>query len=77
MYPNPSKSGVVAVETLEDLVNADLQVYTLDGKIVYSERIGLFNQRRVVNLTGMSQGQYIVRVRAAGFNVAKRFVVEH
>lgn len=77
VYPNPSKNGVVAVETLEDLVNADLHVYTLDGKLVYTERIGLFNQRRVVNLSGLSQGQYIVRVRAAGFNVAERFVVEH
>lgn len=75
VYPNPATSHQVSVETLEDLKNADLQIYTLDGKLVYSEHFDLFNVRRTVNMQGLAGGQYVVRVRAAGFNVAKRFIL--
>jgi len=34
------------------------------------------NQRQWLPLSTMGKGQYVVRVRSAGFNVAQRFVID-
>lgn len=76
VYPNPSKDGVVYVETLEDLPNAEVTVYTLTGQQVFKKTLPSLNARQLLPLTGMNKGQFIVQVRSAGFNVSKRFVVD-
>lgn len=76
VYPNPSKDGVVYVETLENLPNAEITVFTLTGQQVFSKQVESLNQRQWLPLSTMGKGQYIVRVRSAGFNVAQRFVID-
>ncbi|KAB7731871.1 T9SS type A sorting domain-containing protein [Rudanella paleaurantiibacter] len=76
VYPNPSKDGVVYVETLEDLPNAEVSVYSLTGQLVFTTTVASFNQRQLLPMSSLAKGQYVVRVRSAGFNVSKRFVVD-
>ncbi|MBO0938034.1 T9SS type A sorting domain-containing protein [Fibrella sp. HMF5335] len=75
VYPNPSANGVIAIETVEDLQNADITIATLTGQTVYSAKVASFNERKVINVQGLTAGQYIVRVRSQGFNVARRVLV--
>ena len=75
VYPNPSSDGSINIETLEDLKNADVNVFTLSGQMLYSTQVPLFDVRQSLNLTGLSQGIYLVRVRSAGFDVSKRVII--
>lgn len=75
VYPNPSVNGYIAVETVEDLQDADLTVHSLTGQLLYSEKVSSFNARRLVPVANFASGQYIVRVQAQGFNVARRVFI--
>ncbi|MEZ0487389.1 sialate O-acetylesterase [Fibrella aquatica] len=75
VYPNPSANGYIAVETIEDLQNVDLTVHTLGGQLVFSTKVPSFNERKLINVSGLTSGQYIVRLKTAGFDVAKRVLV--
>lgn len=75
VYPNPVQNGYIAIETIEDLQNVDLTVSTLAGQVVYSDKVPSFNERKLINITGLTSGQYIVRLKTAGFNVARRVLI--
>lgn len=76
VYPNPSRDGNLYVETLEDLPNAEINVYTLKGQLVFTKKVDSLNARQWLPLTTMGKGQFIVQVRSSGYNVAKRFVID-
>ncbi|GAB3891268.1 T9SS type A sorting domain-containing protein [Spirosoma agri] len=75
VYPNPVSDGVVTIETIENLTNALVTVYTLTGQELVSYSVPIFDERKLINLTGLAQGVYIIGVRSAGFNVSRRIVV--
>lgn len=77
VYPNPSKTGVIALETLENLQNAQISLYTLHGQLVYSSLMPTFDVRKTIDVNGLATGEYIVRVKATGFDVSKRVIVLH
>lgn len=75
VYPNPVTSGYFAVETIENLQNATLTVHTLAGQVVYSATVPSFSERKLIDVKGLTSGQYIVRLKAVGFNVGRRIVI--
>jgi len=75
IYPNPSPDKQVTIETLDNLTNATVTLYTLSGQEVWSATVAEFNERKFWNLTIVPAGQYIVVVRANGFKVSKRLIV--
>ena len=75
IYPNPSIDGVVNIETLEDLENAGVEVFSLNGQPLFSSIVPVLNERKSIDLSGLAQGVYLVRVRSAGFDVSKRIVI--
>ncbi|AQG82580.1 T9SS type A sorting domain-containing protein [Spirosoma montaniterrae] len=75
VYPNPSADGRVTVETVENLPDAEIDVFSLQGQKLFSGQVPVLNERKSVDLSGLSQGVYIVRVRASGFNVSRRIVI--
>lgn len=75
IYPNPTSDGVVTIETLENLKDADVRVFSLTGQQLFSTVVPLLDERKVVNLSGLTQGVYIVRVRSAGFDVSRRVII--
>ena len=75
IYPNPSATGAIAIETVEDLKDADIDIFTLTGQHVFSNQVPMLNARQLIDLTGLSQGVYLVRVHSAGFDVSKRIII--
>jgi hypothetical protein len=76
IFPNPTRGGVIAIETREDLTNAEVAFYNVDGSLIRTQQFPLLNQRRSINAGTLAPGVYIVRVRAPGVDVAKRIVVD-
>lgn len=75
IYPNPNPNKVIILETLENLVNATVTLFTLNGQQVFSTAVPVFDERKQLVLTGLPSGSYILRVQAASFNVSKRIIL--
>lgn len=76
VYPNPSPTGAVTLETIEDLQNAQVEVYNLNGQLLYSALVPIFNERKLVDLTKLNQGEYILRVKTANFDTSRRILIK-
>ncbi len=75
IYPNPAPTQQVTVETLENIQNAVVTIYTLQGQEALNFNVPSFSERQRLNLTAIPAGQYILQVRAPDFNVSKRILV--
>ncbi|WP_461052694.1 T9SS type A sorting domain-containing protein [Spirosoma arcticum] len=75
IYPNPSLTKQVSVETLADLTDAVIRVYTLTGQEVATVGVPVFRERQRLDFTTLPNGMYIMQVQAAGFVVAKRILI--
>lgn len=75
IYPNPTANGIVSVETLENLANATIDVFSLSGQLLLSNYVPLFNERKTIDLSGLSQGVYLVRIKSADFNISRRLII--
>ncbi|MFD2573378.1 T9SS type A sorting domain-containing protein [Spirosoma soli] len=75
VYPNPSRDGAVTIETIENFNNADVDVFSLGGQQLFSTKIPELNERKTVDLSGLAQGVYIIRVRSAGFDISRRIII--
>lgn len=75
VYPNPSRDGMVTLETLENLKDATVEVFALTGQQLVSYSIPIFDERKAVDLSGLAQGEYIIRVSSAGFNISRRVII--
>lgn len=75
VYPNPNPDRIVVLETQENLINATITISTLTGQLVYSVTSPTFDERKQLVLTNLLPGSYVLRVRADGFDVAKRILL--
>ncbi|GAB4001021.1 hypothetical protein GCM10028807_55950 [Spirosoma daeguense] len=75
IYPNPNPDKIVFVETQANLSNATLTLYTLNGQVVLTTTVGVFDERKQLILTGYPSGPYILRVQSGTFDVSKRIIV--
>ncbi|GHB70029.1 T9SS type A sorting domain-containing protein [Persicitalea jodogahamensis] len=76
IFPNPSREGIVYVETLENLANAEVAFYNINGSIIRTQRFSLLNERQRIDASTLPPGLYLVRVRAPGLDVTKRIVID-
>ena len=76
IFPNPSRGGVIAIETRENLANAEVAFYNINGSIIRTQRFPILNERRTIDAGTLPPGLYIVRVRAPGLDVTKRVVID-
>ena len=75
IYPNPNPDKIVLIETLANLTNATVTIYTLQGQVVSTATVPSFDERKQLALTGLPSGVYILRVQAADFDVSKRILL--
>ncbi len=77
-YPNPSNGTFNLRFSLENEGNADINIYDLSGKSVYSKSIsslsGLYEQK--IDLGQQAKGIYILKVSQEGKSIAKKLVIE-
>jgi hypothetical protein len=74
LYPNPTSTGQVTLETLNDWTNVRVRIFTLHGHEVYTTTIPSFAERQRVAFS-LPAGTYILTTEAAGFRATKRFIV--
>ncbi len=77
-YPNPNNGTFNLRFNLESEGNADVNIYDLSGKSVYSESIsslsGLYEQK--IDLGQQAKGIYILKVSQEGKSITKKLVIE-
>ena len=77
VYPNPSREGIVTLETLQNLENAVVQILDLNGVIVQYFSIPSFEERKMIDLSTLANGLYIVRIQSADFKATQKLVISH
>ncbi|OJV21341.1 MAG: hypothetical protein BGO21_10820 [Dyadobacter sp. 50-39] len=74
-YPNPNTTERVTVETLADVVNAEVQIIDSRGVVHRTFRVAKFDKQHYFNLTGLSSGLYIVRIVSSSLNASQKLVI--
>jgi len=77
VYPNPNRSGKVAIETLSDLTNVQIIISSLTGQVVYDEKFATLNIRKVIELTHLSEGEYILKLSSSTFRDSQRIIIDY
>lgn len=72
LYPNPNPDGNFLIETLADLSNATITVYTLSGQQVYQTTPTLLDGRRQISLAALLPGPYLILIQSGNTKVTKR-----
>lgn len=75
IYPNPSDGSVVHVETLENLRDATMSVIDMKGNIMQVFRIPYFNERKAINLSSLTNGEYLIRIQSGTFSAAQKILI--
>ena len=70
VYPNPS-NGMFTLESRYDLDKVSITIYTMDGRLMYEDKIALLNAPRILDLSSFSEGMYILRVETNTFRISK------
>lgn len=66
IYPNPITGSKVSIQTLEDWSNADVTLYDMVGRPVYSGKLGSTELANELNVNGLGNGIYIVQIKGSG-----------
>lgn len=70
VYPNPS-NGMFTLESRYNLEKVSITIYTMDGRLMYEDKIALLNTQRTLDLSLFSEGIYILRVETSTFKISK------
>ena len=76
IYPNPSPNGLLTLEAQEDLADFTLIVYSPRGQYIYSTPIPALTERRLVNLSFLEEGKYLVKLINSTFVETKHIWIE-
>jgi hypothetical protein len=70
VYPNPS-NGKIILESRYDLDKVSIFIYTMDGRLLYQEKMDFLNTQKSLDLSFFSEGTYILRVESSSFKISK------
>jgi len=77
LYPNPSANAINLVLNLSEAVNAILEIYDSQGKLVANPKLGNKTQGEhnlSINVSNLQNGLYLLKIVAGENSVTKRFV---
>lgn len=66
IYPNPITGSKVNIQTLEDWSSAEVTIFDMVGRPVYSGRLGSTELANELNVNGLGNGIYIVQIKGSG-----------
>ncbi len=73
VYPNPASEFVwVALES-EEIKDAIVELYNMEGKLVYNSKLNVVEGPNKIDLNSLSSSQYILRISDATGNVLQTF----
>jgi len=78
IYPNPAQESATLVITSPEAFNAILTITSLDGRVVSQSALSLSASRNEipVDLTGYSQGVYLVELKSDGVDLRRKMIVK-
>lgn len=74
VFPNPASRNGVFVESRDDLDDAEIIVYDLNGREMVTQKQDMKSRVRI-RVRNLSAGKYIVRIRSGDVDVRKQLVV--
>lgn len=75
IYPNPVIDDDIKIEFRDNLQNAEVFFYKIDGSLLLTKKTDVQNGRIIVPTEGLSSGIYIIKVKGEGIDVAKKVVL--
>lgn len=76
VYPNPNTTGVFTLETIADNPNAQISVFTITGKQVFTGSFIDFKEKRILDLRQLEKGSYIIRVVSGSYEASSRVIIK-
>jgi hypothetical protein len=77
IYPNPVLNGILRIETLADIKNATVSVYTATGRLAQVNFLPKFDENTQIDLKTLPSGTYIVEVTAVAYRITKKIVIDN
>lgn len=75
IFPNPVSSGnSVFVDFGTVTVNVDITIYSVTGKQVLNQKVSNLN-KAVLNISGINNGVYMIKISSKTASVTRKFVV--
>ena len=75
VFPNPSSSGEINVEVIEDLIGANLAIYDLYGQLIVDYKVDKFNTLKKIQLPNSYGNTYIVKLATDGFVRTRKVII--
>lgn len=66
LFPNPSPNGIFQLQLNEDYTELTLEVYTMNGQLVQSNRHTKLSKNPQIDLSKQAKGIYLIRIIADG-----------
>lgn len=73
VYPNPASEFVWVNLESDEIKGAVIELYDLEGKLVYNNKISITEGPSQIDLTNLSSSQYILRVSDYSGNVLQTY----
>jgi len=74
IYPNPT-NGLLTIETLADYDSPEITIYDLLGRLIYTGTVPSVKGKLILDLRNQTEGEYMLRFKANGFDLTKRIIV--
>lgn len=75
IYPNPTPDGLLTLEAKDNIQDLVLFVYTLKGQLIYAATVPTLSERRLINLSDLGPGRYIVKLKHGAFTETKNILI--
>ena len=73
VYPNPATEYVLVDLQSDEINDAIVELYDLNGKMVYNDKFDVIEGPNKVDLTGLNSSQYILRITDSTGKVLQTF----
>ena len=73
VYPNPVSSSTFTIETPEELIGSVASLFDSTGSLVKTYKINKATQ--TLDISGVGEGHYVLRVEQDGLSVKKKLIV--
>ena len=78
VYPNPTRNVIKLENTAESVKNSVVEVYNMKGQLVVLENMTLLqNNAELLNVTGLNNGFYILRVAEGNKTLEQKIMIEN
>jgi Secretion system C-terminal sorting domain/Carbohydrate esterase, sialic acid-specific acetylesterase/Ig-like domain CHU_C associated len=75
IFPNPTRDGRITLETKEDFTSVQLLLFTPMGQVIFEKTVDIFNNRKILNLSDLPNGEYKLRMKAGNTEITKSLII--